>query len=355
MPLERRPFGTTPDGDPVEAYTLTAGALRLEVLTLGGIVRALHVPDARGEAASVVLGLDTVEDYLERSPYFGAIVGRYANRIGRGRFSLDGEEVRLATNDGPNHLHGGDVGFDRRVWTPRVLEEGDEPALELRLTSPDGEEGYPGRLAVRAVYTLTPAGELRLEMEAQTDRPTIVNLTNHTYFNLAGEGSGTVLDHELQLHAARYVPVDATSIPLPGAPEPVAGTPMDFTRPTAIGARIREATEQLLHVQGYDHTWVLDRAGAPDGALAPAVRLRDPGSGRILEIATTEPAVQFYSGNLLDATLVGPSGRVYRQGDGLALEPHHPPDSPNRPDFPSVVLRPGERYATATAWRFSAL
>jgi aldose 1-epimerase len=351
--LQARPFGRTPQGEQVDAFTLTAGALRAEVLTLGGIVRTLHVPDARGEAANVVLGLGTVEDLLERSPYFGAIVGRYANRIAGGCFTLDGVAHRLATNDGPNHLHGGDVGFDRRVWEARALAEGDEPALELRLTSPDGEEGYPGRLDVRAVYALAPAGEVRLELEAETDAPTVVNLTNHTYFNLAGEGSGTVMDHELQLHAARYVPVDATSIPLGGA-EPVAGTPMDFTRPAAIGSRIREPTEQLLNAKGYDHTWVLDRAGAPDGALAPAARLRDPASGRVLEIATTEPALQFYSGNLLDATLVGPAGRVYRQGDGLALETHHAPDSPNRPDFPSVVLRPGERYATRTAWRFSA-
>ncbi len=354
MSVERRRFGATPEGEEVEAFTLTAGSLRAEVLTLGGVLHALHVPDRRGEAANVVLGLGTVEGRLEPGPYFGALVGRYANRIAGGLFTLDGETHRLATNDGPNHLHGGHVGFDRRLWTPQALADGDEPALELRLESPDGEEGYPGRLDVRAVYTLTPAGELRLEMEARTDRPTVVNLTNHTYWNLAGEGSGTVLDHELQLHAERYVPVDATSIPLPGAPEPVAGTPMDFTRPRAIGARLREPTEQLLRAQGYDHTWMLDRAGAPDGALAPAVRLRDPGSGRVLEIATTEPAIQFYSGNLLDATLVGTGGRVYRQGDGLALEPHHPPDAPNRPDFPSVVLRPGERYATASAWRFSA-
>jgi len=351
--LEVRSFGRTPAGEEVDAWTLTAGALRLEVLTLGGIVRTLHVPDADGRTANVVLGLGSVEDYLERSPYFGAIVGRYANRIARGRFTLDGQEVRLATNDGPNHLHGGDAGFDRRVWAARALAEGEEPALELTRTSPDGEEGYPGRLEVRAVYTVAAGGEVRLELEAQTDRPTVVNLTNHTYFNLAGEGTGTVLDHELELRASRYAPVDATSIPL-GELAPVAGTPMDFTRATPVGARIREATEQLLHARGYDHSWVLDRDGAGPDALAPAARLRDPASGRVLEIATTEPAVQFYAGNRLDATLVGPAGRVYRQSDGLALETHHLPDSPNRPEFPSVVLRPGERYRTVTTWTFSA-
>jgi aldose 1-epimerase len=343
-------FGTLPDGRPVDRYRLTgATGMEVEVLTYGGIVRAIRVPDRDGVLADVALGFADLADYVERNPYFGCITGRYANRIAGGRFSLDGVEHRLATNQTPNHLHGGAVGFDKRLWAAAALDCEDRPGVRLRYTSPDGEEGYPGTLSVEVEYRVEPDGALRIEHRARTDAPTVVNLTNHTLFNLAGEGSGTVYDHVATIHADRFLPVDATSIPL-GELAPVGGTPMDFREPAVIGARLDADFDQLAPGRGYDHTFVLGEAPSP--GPRPGARVTEPGSGRTLEVLTTEPGVQFYVGNHLDGTLRGPSGRPYPRGAGFALETQHFPDSPNRPAFPSTVLRPGERYATTTIFRF---
>ncbi|SNS56250.1 aldose 1-epimerase [Geodermatophilus saharensis] len=344
------PFGTTPDGTPVERWTLTSGEARLRVLGYGGIVQSLEVPDAAGEVANVVLGFPDLAGYLSADdPYFGALVGRYGNRIAQGRFTLDGETYDLPVNQGSNSLHGGPVGFSDRVWTVTDVSDGAAAALRLELVSEAGDQGFPGTLTTAVTYRLDGATRLTVHYRATTDAPTVVNLTQHTYWNLAGEGSGDVHGHELQVDASGYTPVDAALVPT-GAIAPVAGTPFDFRRPTPIGARIREADEQLLHGHGYDHNWVLDRGDADGGALRQAALLRDPVGGRTLRVLTTEPGLQVYSGNALDGTIVGTGGRVYRQGDGVALETQHFPDSPNRPDFPSTVLRPGEVYETTTVF-----
>jgi aldose 1-epimerase len=346
------PFGTLRDGRRIDRITLTGSSgLQAEVLTYGGIVRAIRVPDRGGAIADVALGFASLGDYVDRNPYFGCITGRYANRIAGGRFTLDGVEHRLATNQPPNHLHGGDVGFDKRVWAATPLEDGDRPGVRLAYTSPDGEEGFPGTLGVEVDYRVEPDGALRIDHRATTDAPTIVNLTNHTLFNLAGEGAGTVYDHVLAIHADRYVPVDAVSIPL-GVLSPVDGTPMDFREPVAIGARLDADFDQLGPGRGYDHTFVLGDAPRPEPG--PAARVIEPGTGRTLEVLTTEPGVQLYVGNHLDGTLTGKGGRAYPRGSGFALETQHLPDSPNRPDFPSTVLRPGERYATTTIFRLGS-
>jgi aldose 1-epimerase len=341
------------DGQRVDLYTLTnSDRMKVTITNYGGIIQSIWIPDRRGHRDNVALGFDNLRDYVTSSPYFGCITGRYANRIAEGRFTLDGVEYQLATNDGPNHLHGGDVGFDKRVWDATPIEDDDSVSLELTYTSPDGEENYPGTLDTTVTYTLTNDNEIEIDYHATTDAATVVNLTNHTYFNLAGEGSGTIEDHELMLNADHYTPVDETLIPT-GEIAPVEDTPFDFTRSTAIGERIRSGHEQIVIGRGYDHNFVLDRGDPEDDSMILAAEVTDPRSGRTLEIHTTEPGIQFYSGNFLDGTLVGTSGNVYRQGDAFALETQHYPDSPNQPNFPSTVLRPGEVYETSTVFAFS--
>jgi aldose 1-epimerase len=349
--ITSQPFGEF-DGQAVDRYTLSAGRLRVGILTYGGVVQSIEAPDGDGRSANVALGFATLYDYVSRSPFFGAVIGRFANRIGRGQFTLDGVTFDIPVNDGPNSLHGGPSGFDKRIWHARTAHDSDSVALQLDLLSPDGDQGYPGTLNVFVTYTLNSENELRVEYRATTDRPTVLNLTNHTYFNLAGEGAGDVGDHVLTLFAERYTPIDATLIPT-GALEPVAGTPFDFMAPTPIGLRLRHSSEQLVLAQGYDHNFVLNHSDLASHALIPAARVEEPASGRVLEVLTTEPGVQFYTGNFLTGALVGPSGRTYRQGDAFTLETQHFPDSPNHPTFPSTTLRPGETFASTTVFRFS--
>lgn len=341
-------YGRLDDGTDVRRGVLEMQGLRVAILTYGGIVSSLEVPDRAGRMGNVVLGLPTLADYVRRSPYFGAIVGRYANRIAGGRFTLDGVEYHLACNDGPNALHGGARGFDKRVWD--IVDAGAR-RMELACTSGDGEEGYPGTLRVHVAYELEGDRTLRITYSADTDAPTVLNLSNHTYWNLAGEGSGTALDHELQIEADSFTPVDQTQIPT-GEIHPVDSTPFDFRSLTPIGARIRANDPQLLVGRGYDHNWVL--RGGLTAAPRLVARVHDPRSGRMLEVSTDQPGLQFYSGNFLDGTLVGPGGYSYRQGDALVLETQHFPDSPNQPAFPSTMLRPGERFRSTTLLRFSA-
>jgi aldose 1-epimerase len=351
--ISKEAFGTTPDGKLVDRYTLSNGTMRVRILTYGGILQTIEVPDRRGRLGNVTLGFDNLTDYVERNPYFGCITGRYANRIANGRFTLDGETYQLPINNDPNSLHGGAVGFDKHVWAATEIRNHDGVGLRLRFTSPAGDQGYPGTLRATVTYTLTKDNGIRMDYRATTDAPTVVNLTNHAYFNLAGEGTGTIDDHLLHLNAKKYTPVDATLIPT-GAIDPVAGTPMDFTRPTAVGARNRDGSfEQLVIGRGYDHNWVLDRRDHSYTKLELAARVFERSTGRVLSIVTTEPGIQFYGGNFLDGTLVGTSGRMYRQGDGFALETQHYPDSPNQPHFPSTELRPGHTYKSTTIYQFS--
>ncbi len=342
-------YGATADGRPVEQYTLTnAAGMEVKLITYGGILTEIHAPDRQGRLANVALGFDSLAKYQAVHPYFGAITGRYANRIAGGRFTLDGVEYSLFKQDGECSLHGGEVGFDKRVWKAREIDGG----VELSYSSPAGEEGYPGRLDVSVRYSLGDANDLRIDYAAETDAPTVLNLTNHSYFNLMGEGEGTIYDHVLMLNADHYTPTDARQIPT-GEIAPVNGTPFDFRLPKAIGPGQRSADEQIMMAKGYDHNFVLNRAGLAEGDLGLAARVYEPRSGRVMEVWTTEPGIQFYAGNFLDTTLVGASGRLYRQSDGLALETQHFPDSPNQPHFPSTVLRPGERFESTTIYRFS--
>jgi aldose 1-epimerase len=346
--VTRAPFGKLPDGTAVEAFTLrNAHGVEVRAITYGAIITSLRVPDRAGRFDDVVLGHDTLAGYVEKPAYFGAVVGRYGNRIAKGRFTLDGKTYTLATNNGPNHLHGGVRGFDKVVWKAEPAASG--AGVTFTYTSPDGEEGYPGTLTARVTYTLSDRDELGLEYSATTDKPTVVNLTQHSYFNLAGASSGgDILGHELTIDADRFTPVDPTLIPT-GELAPVAGTPFDFRKATAIGARIGQDDEQLHRGGGYDHNFVLDR---PEAGLRRAVRLADPKSGRTMEIQTTEPGVQFYSGNFLDGTITGKGGTVYKYRSGLCLETQHFPDSPNHPAFPSTVLRPGKEYRSKTVLVF---
>ncbi|AGL17104.1 aldose epimerase family protein [Actinoplanes sp. N902-109] len=348
--ITREPWGTTAGGQAVDRYTLTNRDLRVRILTYGGVLQSIQAPDRRGRVADVALGFNNLADYEAKSPYFGCITGRYANRIANGRFTLDGQTYQLPVNDGPNSLHGGTVGFDKHVWAATPLRTGSTVGVRLEYTSPDGDQGYPGALHVIVTYTLTRDNGIRMDYEATTTEPTVVNLTNHTYWNLAGEGSGTIDTQKLRLPASRYTPVDTTLIPT-GAIDPVAGTPMDFRRATAIGERNRDGFGQLVIGRGYDHNWVLDRRDGTYRKLELAAQASDPRSGRQLTVLTTEPGIQFYGGNFLDGTLVGKSGRMYRQGDGFALETQHFPDSPNHPTFPSTVLRPGDTYRTTTIYQ----
>ena len=353
MSVAKTKFGEMTDGSIVSKYTLSnANGMRVGILDYGGTVKEIFAPDRNGKFANVSLGFDNLRDYLEKSPYFGCITGRYANRIAMGKFVLDDNKYKLATNNGPNHLHGGDRGFDKYVWRARVLNIG--TGVEFTRTSPDGEEGYPGNLKCKVRYILTDENELVVEYEAQTDKATVINLTNHTYFNLAGEGSETILEHELLLPGDHYVATDNTNIPTKIAA--VQGTPMDFRSFTKIGKRIESSDEQIQFGKGYDHTWLVSENKNEDG-LHHAATLRDPSTGRILEIHTDQPGIQFYSGNYLDGSITGHGGKPYPLRSGLCLETQVFPDSPNHQGedgWKSCVLHPGDVYSHKTVHRFYA-
>lgn len=343
--LERAAYGSLPDGQAVEVFTLrNARGVEARISTLGAALIAFRTPDRNGTFADIALGYDTLEGWQTNNSFFGVVVGRYGNRIAGGRFALDGTTYTLARNNGPNHLHGGNRGFDKAVWTARPIERAGGPAVELQYVSADGEEGYPGTLTVTVVYMLTADDELHITYRATTDKKTVVNLTNHTYFNLAG--TGDILGHELQINADRFTPVDSTLIPT-GELRAVAGTPFDFRNPTLIGARIEDKDQQLQYGNGYDHNFVLNRNV---GGITVAARALDPSSGRSLEVRTSEPGVQFYTGNFLDGTAVGKGGVKYGRRAGFCLETQHFPDSPNQPSFPSTVLEPGQTYETTTVF-----
>jgi aldose 1-epimerase len=346
--VSRAVFGKTPDGQPVDVYTLTnVNGVEVRAITFGGIITSIRIPDRAGTLDDVALGFNDLEPYLRNPPYFGAIIGRYANRIAKGRFVLDGRTYTLAVNNRPNHLHGGVKGFDKVVWKANPFELASGVGLVFTHVSPDGDEGYPGTLSVKVTYTLSDDNDLAFEYEASTDRGTPVNLTQHTYFNLAGEGNGDILGHMLTIPASRITPVgpDLIQTGIAG----FAGTPFDFRTPTSMGARIRAADPQIKNGNGYDHNFVLDRTRA---GLELAARVEEPTSGRVLEVLTTEPGMQFYTGNFLDGSLTGKSGRPYGQRAGFALETQHYPDSPNHSAFPSTILRPGDAYRSKTVFSF---
>jgi len=343
--IDEQPWGQTQDGTPVKLFTLSnSKGMVAKITTYGAIITEIRVPDRNGKSGNVVLGFDKLDQYLKGHPFFGAVAGRVGNRIAKGRFTLDGHEYKLAVNNGPNHLHGGIKGFDKVVWNAKPLHaNAKETALQLSYLSKDGEEGYPGNLAVTVTYTLTEENELRIDYSAKTDKATPVNLTNHSYFNLAE--SGTILDHELMINADRYTVTDDTLIPT-GEIAPVAGTPLDFRKPTPIGARFDQIQKKP---KGYDDNFVLNSGGK---ALALAARVYEPKTGRVMEVLTTQPGVQLYTGNFLDGKLTGPNGQVYAQHTGFCLETQHFPDSVNHPNFPSTILRPGQSFKSTTIFKF---
>ena len=348
----KKSFGKTPDGQPVDLFVLTnKNGAEVSITNYGGAVVSLKVPDRSGKLADVVLGYDGIDGYVNDKSYFGALVGRYGNRIGHAQFVLDGKTYTLAENNGENSLHGGVKGFNKAVWTAKTLSKKDGQLLELSYLSKDGEEGFPGNLKVTVTYTWTDANALKIEYSATTDKKTVVNLTNHSYFNLAGQGSGDSLGHLLTIEADKFTPVDSGLIPT-GELRDVAGTPFDFRNSTAIGARISQDDEQLKLGGGYDHNFVLRRSAGSSESLA--ARVVEPTSGRVLEVWTTEPGVQFYTGNFLDGKSAGKGGATYPKRSAFCLETQHFPDSPNQPKFPSVALNPGERYHTITTYKFSA-
>jgi len=359
--VTQEPFGATPQGEAVTLFTLTnAQGMEVRAMTYGGIILSLKVPDRHGEMGDVVLGYDDLEGYLEETPYFGAIIGRYGNRIGGARFELDGTTYELAANDGVNHLHGGLVGFDKVVWDAEPFQNDEGIGILFSRTSPDGEEGYPGNLSIEVRYTLTDENVLIFDYLATTDAPTPVNLTQHSYFNLGGHASGDILGHKVSIHASEFTPVDMGLIPT-GELAPVGGTPFDFRELGAIGEQIDADHEQIRFGGGFDHNFVLSEIPASFGddrpsslaGLTPAVQVVEPTTGRIIEVYTTEPGLQFYSGNFLNGTITGKEGAVYEYRNGFCLETQHFPDSPNQPAFSSTILRPGEEYRSRTAYVFS--
>jgi len=349
LTIRKEKFGRTPDGEQVDVYIFGNGRMTVSMLNWGATVQRIEVPDRRGRLANVSLGFDNIDDYLELSPSFGSTIGRYANRIAGGRFTLDGETYQIPTNDGDNALHGGPEGFEKRIWSAKVIKRPDAVGVEFTYVSPDGEMGFPGELTTTATYLLDRRDRLRVDYHATVSgKATVLNLTNHTYFNLAGEGSGTVDDQYLYLNADRFTPVDETLIPT-GEIVPVAGTPFDFTKPHRFGERNRDDHQQLLFGRGYDHNFVLRGSG-----MRVAAKAWDPRSGRKLTVTTDQPGIQLYQGNFLDGTFTGIGNRSYRQGDAFCLETQHFPDSPNQPNFPSTVLRPGEEFRSTTVFGFSA-
>lgn len=349
--IEKTAFGKTDDGREADLYTLhNAAGMTVKISNYGGTVVSLTAPDKAGNFADVVLGMDSLSGYQKGVPYFGALIGRYGNRIANGKFTLDGKTYTLAVNNGPNSLHGGLKGFDKVLWAATPVA-GDEPALKLAYTAKDGEEGYPGNLSVEVTYTLQKDNALKIDYKATTDKATVVNLTNHSYFNLTGDPNNDILGHEVTLNADRFLPVDKGLIPT-GVLQPVTGTPFDFTKPTVVGKSINDTTnEQIKLGGGYDHAWVLSDSST---SLKLAATVHEPTSGRIMEVRTTEPAIQFYTGNFLDGTITGKGGIVYKKRSALCLETEHYPDSPNQPKFPTTVLQPGKTYQTTTVYTFSA-
>jgi len=346
--VQQQSFGTR-DGRPVNLYTLTnANGLEIKTMNYGGIILSIRVPDRKGQFADIVLGHDTLEGYIPNPPYLGAVVGRYANRIANGEFTLDGKKYELPKNDGPNTLHGGLKGFDKVVWEGVPLKG--KAGVSYSYLSKDGDEGFPGNLKVKVTYTLTDVNELVIDYEATTDKATPINVSQHSYFNLAGEGNGDILNHEILINADRFTPVDKNLIPT-GELKPVKGTPFDFTTSTKIGARINDNNDQLILGHGYDHNFVINRKGP---GLELAARVYEPTSGRVLEVSTTQPGVQFYTGNFLDGTVTGKHGHVYKRRYGFCLETQHFPDSPNHPDFPTTILKPGQTFHQKTVFKFSA-
>jgi aldose 1-epimerase len=351
MKIDKQTFGKTADSTAVDLYTLTnANGLEMKVTNYGGIVVSLKTPNRQGEFGDIVLGYDNLQGYIDKSPFFGALIGRYGNRIANARFTLGGKTYQLSNNDGDNILHGGNKGFDKVVWKANPVKAQDGVALELTYLSKDGEEGFPGNLAVRVIYKLTNNNELRIDYFATTDKATVVNLTHHSYFNLAAGIAADSLGHEMFINADRFTPAVKGLIPT-GELRSVKGTPMDFTKPVTIGARINDAYDQLQLGGGYDHNWVLNKKAK---AMTLAARVYEPTSGRLMEVFTTEPGIQFYAGNFLDGTITGKGGKVYGKRYGFCLETQHFPDAPNQSQFPSTVLKPGQQYRTTTIYKFSA-